>query len=76
VKLLAERYDAGDCLAASSNSNRLCELAERCGKPAYIIDGAGEIQRAWLDGKRRVGITAGASALEVLVREVIAKLQH
>jgi 4-hydroxy-3-methylbut-2-enyl diphosphate reductase len=78
VKLLAEQCDVVLVMGspASSNSNRLRELAARCGKPAYLIDDAGEIQRAWLDGKRRIGITAGASAPEVLVQEVIAKLRQ
>ena len=51
----------------SSNSNRLRELAEREGVPAYLIDGANEIDPQWVDGRTRVGITAGASAPEVLV---------
>lgn len=58
----------------SSNSNRLRELAERCGSEAYLIDGAGDIQPQWLSGKRAVGITAGASAPEVLVKAVIERL--
>lgn len=59
----------------SSNSNRLRELAERMGTTAYLIDGAEDLQRAWFDGVGRVGITAGASAPEVLVQGVIAQLQ-
>jgi len=58
----------------SSNSNRLRELSERMGTPAYLIDGAEEIQQAWLDGVKHVGITAGASAPDVLVRQVIRHL--
>ena len=58
----------------SSNSNRLKELAERVGCQAHLIDTAAEIQDAWLDGKRRIGVTAGASAPEVLVRQVIERL--
>lgn len=58
----------------SSNSNRLRELAQRSGCDAYLIDTAGEINESWLKGKRRVGVTAGASAPEVLVRNVIARL--
>lgn len=58
----------------SSNSNRLRELSERMGTPAYLIDGAEEIQPAWLDGVKHVGITAGASAPDVLVRQVIRHL--
>ncbi|MFZ2288994.1 MAG: 4-hydroxy-3-methylbut-2-enyl diphosphate reductase [Halopseudomonas yangmingensis] len=59
----------------SSNSNRLRELAERMGTPAHLIDGAAEIRREWLDGVQRIGVTAGASAPDVLVREVISQLQ-
>jgi 4-hydroxy-3-methylbut-2-enyl diphosphate reductase len=60
----------------SSNSNRLRELAERQGCAAYLIDGADDICRAWLDGSPRIGITAGASAPEILVTQVIAKLEE
>ena len=59
----------------SSNSNRLRELAEKQGVEAYLIDGAGDIDPAWLHGKRRVGVTAGASAPEVLVEGVQARLR-
>jgi 4-hydroxy-3-methylbut-2-enyl diphosphate reductase len=59
---------------ASSNSNRLRELAERCGCEAYLIDGPGDIQPSWLKNKGAVGLTAGASAPEVLVKDVIARL--
>jgi len=58
----------------SSNSNRLRELGERMGAKAYLIDNAAEIQPQWLDNVKAVGITAGASAPEVLVREVVNKL--
>lgn len=60
----------------SSNSNRLRELAERMGARAYLIDNAGQIDRAWLEGAQVVGLTAGASAPEVLIRDVIARLQE
>ncbi|MEW9573053.1 4-hydroxy-3-methylbut-2-enyl diphosphate reductase [Rhodanobacter sp. Si-c] len=59
----------------SSNSNRLRELAEKQGVRAHLIDGAEHIQREWLDGVQRIGLTAGASAPEKLVRDVIARLQ-
>ena len=59
----------------SSNSNRLRELAEKQGVEAHLIDGAGDIRHEWLSGRRRVGVTAGASAPEQLVRDVIAHLQ-
>ena len=60
----------------SSNSTRLKEISQKVGVPAYLIDNAGEIQRAWLEGKQCIGITAGASAPEVLVEEVIQKLKN
>lgn len=60
----------------SSNSNRLRELAEREGVEAYLIDGAIEINPAWVQGRRRIGVTAGASAPEVLVRGVIDRLRE
>jgi 4-hydroxy-3-methylbut-2-enyl diphosphate reductase len=60
----------------SSNSNRLRELAERMGTPAYLIDEATQIDPAWLDGKKTIGVTAGASAPEVLVSAVIARLRE
>ena len=59
----------------SSNSNRLRELAEKQGATAYLLDGAEFIDPAWLAGKQRIGVTAGASAPEVLVQGVIARLQ-
>ena len=60
----------------SSNSNRLRELAEKQGVPAYLIDGASDIRPQWLEGRTRVGVTAGASAPESLVREVITALRE
>jgi 4-hydroxy-3-methylbut-2-enyl diphosphate reductase len=59
----------------SSNSNRLRELAERCGAAAYLVDGPDDIAPAWLAGCRTVGITAGASAPENLVAEVVQRLR-
>ncbi len=59
----------------SSNSNRLRELAERCGTEAYLIDGPDDINPEWIKAKNSIGITAGASAPEVLVKQVIEKLQ-
>jgi len=61
---------------ASSNSNRLVELGERAGIPAFLVDGAADLRREWFDGKQCVGLSAGASAPEVLVREVIDRLQQ
>ena len=60
----------------SSNSNRLRELAERQGIDAHLIDGAGEIDPAWLEGRAHVGVSAGASAPEVLVQGVIDRLRE
>jgi len=59
----------------SSNSNRLAELARKLGVDAYMVDSADELQAQWLDGKARVGLTAGASAPEVLVRAVIDRIK-
>ena len=60
----------------SSNSNRLRELAERMGTPAYLIDGAEDLKREWFAENARIGITAGASAPDVLVRGVIEQLRE
>lgn len=60
---------------SSSNSNRLVEVSRVKGTPAYMVDNADEIQPAWLAGKQRVGVTAGASAPDVLVQAVIARLK-
>src|SRR5262249_29509188 len=59
----------------SSNSNRLREVAEARGIPAYMVDSAEQLKAEWVAGKRRVGITAGASAPEVLVTELVARLK-
>ncbi|MBX3692086.1 4-hydroxy-3-methylbut-2-enyl diphosphate reductase [Dokdonella sp.] len=59
----------------SSNSNRLCELAGKQGVPAYLIDGADDVRREWVEGHQRIGLTAGASAPESLVQDVIARLR-
>ena len=61
---------------SSSNSNRLRELAEKEGVPAYLIDGPDDIDPVWLVGKTAIGVTAGASAPEVLVQQVIARLRE
>lgn len=77
VKSLAEEVDLVLVVGStnSSNSNRLRELAERCGANAYLIDDASMIDLAWLNSAKHVGVTAGASAPELLVQEVIATLQ-
>ena len=59
----------------SSNSNRLREVAENLGTPAYMVDNASQVERAWIEGRARIGVTAGASAPESLVREVVARLE-
>jgi 4-hydroxy-3-methylbut-2-enyl diphosphate reductase len=59
----------------SSNSNRLVEISEKKGIPAYLIDGADDIREEWLQGKKNIGLTAGASAPEVLVNQVIERLR-
>ncbi len=76
VKAIAQRCDVMLVVGSpnSSNSNRLRELAEKRGTPAYLIDDAAQIERRWLEGCGVVGITAGASAPEVLVEQVIARL--
>lgn len=78
VRELAARCDLVLVVGSpnSSNSNRLRELAEREGVPAYLIDGASEIDPRWVEGRQRIGITAGASAPEVLVRGVIERLRE
>lgn len=78
VKQLSEGCDVLLVVGSpnSSNSNRLRELAERMGTPAFLIDGAEDLQRTWFDEKTRIGITAGASAPEVLVQAVIACLRE
>jgi 4-hydroxy-3-methylbut-2-en-1-yl diphosphate reductase len=60
----------------SSNSNRLRELAERAGRPGYLIDDASFLQREWFAGKNAVGVTAGASAPEELVQQVVRQLRE
>ncbi len=77
VKTLSEECDLVLVVGSpnSSNSNRLRELAQRNGCDAYLIDGPDDINPAWLEGKQRIGVTAGASAPEVLVRRVIDGLK-
>jgi 4-hydroxy-3-methylbut-2-enyl diphosphate reductase len=60
----------------SSNSNRLREVAANRGVPAHMIDNADQLRTEWVAGKRRVGVTAGASAPEVLVKDVVARLKE
>jgi 4-hydroxy-3-methylbut-2-enyl diphosphate reductase len=78
VKRLVERCDIILVVGSpsSSNSNRLREIAEKGGIPGYLIDGPEDMKREWFEGKRVVGVTAGASAPEVLVERVVARLQE
>lgn len=78
VKQLVERCDLILVVGSpsSSNSNRLREIAEKAGIPGYLIDGPEDLQREWFDDKRAVGVTAGASAPEVLVERVVAKIRE
>lgn len=77
VKALANASDVVIVVGSetSSNSNRLKELAERLGKPAYLIDDATYLQKEWFKDKEIIGLTAGASAPELLVQQVIAQLK-
>jgi 4-hydroxy-3-methylbut-2-enyl diphosphate reductase len=77
VKALAPQCDVVIVVGSptSSNSNRLREVAQNLGVPAYMVDNASEIDPRWVSGKERVGLTAGASAPEILVREVIDRLE-
>lgn len=77
VKVLAPAVDVLVVVGSptSSNSNRLRELAERLGTPAYMVDQPEDLQPVWFEGKRRVGLTAGASAPDILVQQVIARLK-
>ena len=77
VKKLADKCDVILVVGSpnSSNSNRLREIADKLGCQSYLIDDAKQVQREWIENARCVGITAGASAPEVLVAEVIAKLK-
>ncbi|WP_422044522.1 4-hydroxy-3-methylbut-2-enyl diphosphate reductase [Roseateles sp.] len=78
VKVLAPQVDVVIVVGSptSSNSNRLRELAERLGTPGYMVDAAEDLQPEWLEGRGRVGLTAGASAPDVLVQAVILRLRE
>jgi 4-hydroxy-3-methylbut-2-enyl diphosphate reductase len=77
VKLMSPQVDLMVVVGSptSSNSNRLAEVARKLGTPAYMVDSADELQPQWFDGCRRVGLTAGASAPEILVTQVIERLK-
>ena len=78
VKLLSPQVDVVVVVGSptSSNSNRLRDVAAKFGTPAYMVDHAGELRPEWFDGKARVGLTAGASAPDVLVQAVIARIKE
>jgi 4-hydroxy-3-methylbut-2-enyl diphosphate reductase len=77
VKVMAPQVDLVIVIGSrtSSNSNRLREVAERFGVPAYLVDSAGDVDPGWLIGRRRIGVTAGASAPESLVQSLIGHLK-
>ena len=78
VKFMAPQCDVVIVVGSpnSSNSNRLREVAEKRGVPAYMVDSPDQIDPAWVEGKRRIGVTAGASAPEVLAQAVIERLRQ
>ena len=77
VQLMTPQVDVAIVVGSptSSNSNRLREVAQRLGKPAYMVDTVADLKPEWFDGAQSVGLTAGASAPDVLVQEVIAQLR-
>lgn len=77
VKVLAPQVDVVVVVGSptSSNSNRLRELASRLGTPAYMVDDPADLRSEWFDGRPRVGLTAGASAPELLVQQVVERLR-
>jgi 4-hydroxy-3-methylbut-2-enyl diphosphate reductase len=77
IKIMSPQVDLVIVVGSptSSNSNRLRELAQKLGTDAYMVDNADELQPAWFEGRQRVGLTAGASAPEILVREVIDRIK-
>ena len=77
VRDLANRCDVVLVVGSpnSSNSNRLRELAERMGKQAYLVDNADQLEQTWFSQETKIGVTAGASAPEILIKQVIQRLQ-
>jgi 4-hydroxy-3-methylbut-2-enyl diphosphate reductase len=77
VKLLSPQVDIVIVVGSpsSSNSNRLRDVSQKYGTPSYMVDHADELQAAWFDGKQRIGLTAGASAPDILVQQVITRLR-
>jgi len=78
VKFMAPQCDVVIVVGSpnSSNSNRLREVAQSRGIAAYMVDNAAQLQAQWIEGKKRIGVTAGASAPEVLVKDVVARLRE
>jgi 4-hydroxy-3-methylbut-2-enyl diphosphate reductase len=77
VKVLSPQVDLVIVVGSptSSNSNRLREVAQKVGTESYMVDNAQELQAQWFEGKQRIGVTAGASAPEILVQEVIDRIK-
>jgi 4-hydroxy-3-methylbut-2-enyl diphosphate reductase len=77
VKVLSPQVDLVIVVGSptSSNSNRLREVAQKVGTESYMVDNAQELQDQWFEGKQRIGVTAGASAPEILVQEVIDRIK-
>jgi 4-hydroxy-3-methylbut-2-enyl diphosphate reductase len=77
VKFMAPQCDVVIVVGSpnSSNSNRLREVAQNMGVDAYMVDSAADLRPEWIAGKQRVGVSAGASAPEVLVEELVARLK-
>jgi 4-hydroxy-3-methylbut-2-enyl diphosphate reductase len=78
VKFMAPRVDVVVVIGSqtSSNSNRLREVAQRFGVPAFLVDNAEDLRPEWLAGKQRIGVTAGASAPEILIEHLVARLRE
>ncbi|MCE2992552.1 MAG: 4-hydroxy-3-methylbut-2-enyl diphosphate reductase [Candidatus Jidaibacter sp.] len=78
VRKLAQEVDVILVIGShnSSNSNRLRDLGEEIGKPSYLINGGEDIESSWFDGKTKIGITAGASAPEILLEKVLERLEE
>ena len=78
IKVLSPQVDVVIVVGSptSSNSNRLRDVAAKYGTPSYIVDHARELQAQWLEGKQRIGLTAGASAPDILVQQVISRLRE
>lgn len=78
VKFMAPQCDVVVVVGSpnSSNSNRLREVAEKMGVPAYMVDSPDQLKPEWFDGKRRIGVTAGASAPEVLAQSIVSRLRE